>query len=911
MAPNASDPKDLKLVLNPARRRALSVLMGSIIAHMRSKIEASFNGPQTEAAPLFLGGSSSRDNSASPSPSPLASPSLDPEAEARQRRLEARLERSLSTPKLQELQKNALFYFDTWAAEVRGQFRKTCDGPEDPRSEQRRREWMASRNPAPPPYSAESSDVKDVAAEVEAEAREMQEAKDVLHLQSLYHPIPTRLNTISKEDRVCVISCLVLLLLSLGHYSAHSRVLLCYVTSAFALPLSVLTKEETEIAQTLLLASKVMTADAETKKRQAENASSRRWKVGLASVAGAAVIGITGGLAAPIVAGAIGGIMGGVGLGGVASFLGIFAMNGALVGSLFGAFGGKMTGEMVDNYAKEVSDFKFLPLASEWGEHGTKIDAETEGRRLRVTIGINGWLNGKDDVVKPWRVLGRESEVFALRYEMEALIALGTSLENMVSSYAWSFVKVEILKRTVLASLWSALWPVYLLKMATSIDNPFAVARNRSEKAGEVLADALINKAQGERPVTLIGYSLGSRVIYSCLKSLAERKAFGLVESVVFIGSPVPSNSNNWRVMRSVVSGKIINVYSENDYILAFLYRATSIQFGVAGLQEISDVEGIDNLNLSKEVSGHLRYPDLIGKILKKGGFEDILVEDMEIERDDVTEIQLLDTENERKKGAHELSGGYEEDLISLMDSQPPIAELEGGSMSTSIGQGFDPRSRKGLDTDRVQRGRDNNGLDELTFGVAGLDMNRPDMKMASLPQPHLQNQIRNSQPTQKQAQAHQPITIDRERGVMDITQGVSSMNFTAPTPDRTYDSNSDDDDGGIQMIDNESSSDGGDLVEVPGIPIPDDEIYEREDLRDGGKAAMIWDEPKSLGAFPREGRVGSGSGSGFLDRDIEGRVVSDNVPRGGVEGSWSSSTQTQTRTQVGKKTTAKDLGLY
>ena len=88
--------------------------------------------------------------------------------------------------------------------------------------------------------------------------------------------------------------------------------------------------------------------------------------------------------------------------------------------------------------------------------------------------------------------------------------------------------------------------------MATSIDNPFAVARNRSEKAGEVLADALINKAQGERPVTLIGYSLGSRVIYSCLRSLAERKAFGLIENVVLIGSPIPSTSENWRVMRSV-----------------------------------------------------------------------------------------------------------------------------------------------------------------------------------------------------------------------------------------------------------------------------------------------------------------------------------------------------------------------
>lgn len=115
---------------------------------------------------------------------------------------------------------------------------------------------------------------------------------------------------------------------------------------------------------------------------------------------------------------------------------------------------------MVDTYAKEVSDFKFLPIVSEWGEFGTKEEAEANARRLRVTIGINGWLTTQDDVVKPWRVLGRDSEVFALRYEMEALLALGSSLQNMVSSYAWSYVKLEILKRTVLATLWTAIWPV-------------------------------------------------------------------------------------------------------------------------------------------------------------------------------------------------------------------------------------------------------------------------------------------------------------------------------------------------------------------------------------------------------------------------------------------------------------------
>jgi hypothetical protein len=784
MAPSASDPKDLKLVLNPARRKALTVLIRAIVSHMRSKIEQSFEpSPEAEIAPLFVDRNNSRDRN--------SSPSSDPEAEARQQRLEARIEKSLSTRKLLELRAAALRYFDEWANEVRLQLRKHCDGPEDARSEQRRREWNAARNPPPPAYTGSSSDAKTPEEEeqaLQAEAREVEEAKDISMLQSMYHPIPTRLTTISKEDRKCVISCMVLLLLSLGHYSAHSRVLLCYLTSSFAIPLSILTKEETEIAQTLMLASKALSADAETKKRQAENASARRWKVGLASVAGAAVIGITGGLAAPVVAGAIGGIMGGVGLGGVASFLGIFAMNGALMGSLFGALGGRMTGEMVDAYAKEVEDFKFLPIASEWGEFATKQEAEAEGRRLRVSIGINGWLNDKDDVIKPWRVMGRDSEVFALQYEVDALLELGKSLQNMVSSYAWSYVKLEILKRTVLATLWSALWPVYLLKMATSIDNPFAVARNRSEKAGEVLADALINKAQGERPVTLIGYSLGARVIYSCLRSLAERKAFGLVESVVFIGAPMPSNANNWRVMRNVVSGKVFNVFSENDYILAFLYRATSIQFGVAGLQEIADVEGVENMNLSKEVSGHLRYPELIGKILKRSGFEGIGVEDMEIEGDVKKEIELIDVDVDEMKGALDAKGLNEKGILELIESEPVAAGSAAGPSSRTVPR---PRER--------ERDRD---VSDLTRGMSDMDVvDRPS---------------------------------DSERWMPDMSR-------------RDGHEDSDSDDGGIQMVDNDSD---GELQEIPGIPERYDDLP--ADPRDNGKVPAF-EEQKSLGSFPRD----------------------------------------------------------
>lgn len=149
----------------------------------------------------------------------------------------------------------------------------------------------------------------------------------------------------------------------------------------------------------------------------------------------------------------------------------------------------------------------------------------------------------------------------------------------------------------------------------------------RAEKAGAVLADALIrHKFQGERPVSLIGYSLASRAIYACLMMLAERRQFGVVDSVVMIGTPAPSESRVWLTLKSVVSGRLVNVYSEHDYILGFLYRTSNIQFGVAGLQEIQGANGVENHCVQTLAKGHLSYPQMMGQILKDIEWEDVSV---------------------------------------------------------------------------------------------------------------------------------------------------------------------------------------------------------------------------------------------------------------------------------------------
>ncbi|EEP81565.1 predicted protein [Uncinocarpus reesii 1704] len=449
--------------------------------------------------------------------------------------------------------------------------------------------------------------------------------------------LPVTLNQLPMETRLLVTNSLLLLLLSLKSYSAHSRVLLLKISGHLGISPENVAENEIKVAQGLLQAAKEMSAREEAKSRADQSKASRRWKIGLASVAGAVLVGVTGGLAAPLVAGGLGMIMGTLGLGGtvVAGYLGAVAGSGVIIGSIFGAFGAKMTGRMMEQYAREVKDFAFLPLRARQVTSRDEAIPESADNRLRVTIGISGWLTEAYDLISPWRVLGDDSDVFALRWELEALLMLGNATETLVRRFAFTIVARQLLGKTLLAPFSGPLMiPIIAGKLSHLIDNPFCVAKTRAVKAGEILADALINKAQGQRPVTLIGYSMGARVIYTCLLSLAKRRAFGLIESAILIGSPAPAEAGQWRLIRTVVSGRLLNVYSEKDFMLKFLYRAQSMQMNVAGIQPIEGVPGVENFDASEIVSGHLRYSLLVGIILKKIGFDHLNQDELRVQAD-------------------------------------------------------------------------------------------------------------------------------------------------------------------------------------------------------------------------------------------------------------------------------------
>lgn len=343
-----------------------------------------------------------------------------------------------------------------------------------------------------------------------------------------------------------------------------------------------------------------------------------------------------------------------------------------------------MTGEMMDNLSREVEDFAFLPVHGRRKEFTDDNEAAGEARRLRVSIGITGWLTEKEEIVKPWRIFNTDSEVFALRWELETLMNLGNSMKTLLSSAAWGYAQSQIIQRTIFAELMSSMmWPIGLVKIARVVDNPFTLAKARADKAGEILADALINKAQGERSVTLIGYSMGARLIYACLMRLAKREAFGLVESAILIGAPTPSDTADWRFLRAACTGRLINVYSERDRVLAFLYRTSSIQYGVAGLSKIDGLPGVENVDVNETVDGHLRYRFLVGKILQNIGLQDL--DKTELKNEEVAFEKMLAEEKEQDyiRQAKEKSQAY----LGKKEVSDKDAEKEADSMEKEIEQ--------------------------------------------------------------------------------------------------------------------------------------------------------------------------------------------------------------------------------
>jgi Protein of unknown function (DUF726) len=317
--------QDLNTLLSANQRADLPLLIAKVSEVMRRHITDTFDASVTS------GNLSKQALSKAKNPITDPKPPKEKEEEAKARKLEEARAKSLSQPAQQELKTAAMDYLQKWQTSVIARVEEALNAKETVHHHAQEIKADAAHAPdtAPPP------DNKTITANTNSEDADAA-------LIQLYPPLSTPLLGLPKEKRILLLHALLLLLLSLEHYIAPSRILLLYISSSLHLPLHILAGTEVAVAQGLVEgAAHHMSGDEATKHRSDENKHARMWKVGLAGVAGAALIGVTGGLAAPLVAAGVGGVIGGLGLEAtaVAGLLGSLAESGVVVGTLFGEFG--------------------------------------------------------------------------------------------------------------------------------------------------------------------------------------------------------------------------------------------------------------------------------------------------------------------------------------------------------------------------------------------------------------------------------------------------------------------------------------------------------------------------------------------------------------------------------------------
>lgn len=484
---------------------------------------------------------------------------------------------------------------------------------------------------------------------------------------------PSQMPDTDKIDidlRWTVLCDIFLILIADSIYDARSRILLERVAQSLEITWIDICRFEKRVTDALEMqqaAEKENWNEDDHMEERRKQALKRRYvMMGLATVGGGLVIGLSAGLLAPVIGAGLAAGFTTIGVSGTGSFLAgaggaaIITSSAAASGSFIGVrAAGRRTGA--------VKTFEYRPL------HNNK--------RVNLIVTVSGWLTGKmDDVRLPFSTVDPiMGDLYSVLWEPEMLRSMGDTI-NILATEALTQGLQQILGNTILMGLMAALQlPLVLTKLSYLIDNPWAVSLDRATSAGLILADSIIERGLGTRPITLVGYSLGSRVIYSCLQELGKKGAYGLVQNVYLFGSPVVVKREEYIRARTAVAGRFVNGFNRNDWILGYLFRLTNGGISrIAGLAPIEDCPWIENIDVTEEVAGHMEYRKAMPTLLMKCGWT--------MTGEEFSEIEDPDPDNH---------GERQRELINEIEEARREAEKEEKANSKSSRFSFFGRKKK------------------------------------------------------------------------------------------------------------------------------------------------------------------------------------------------------------------------
>lgn len=252
---------------------------------------------------------------------------------------------------------------------------------------------------------------------------------------------------------------------------------------------------------------------------------------------------------------------------------------------------------------------------------------------LHVCICVPAWLTDRGfgsslDQFEPALKLELPySQHLSLRWESVKLYEMGLAFAKFWASKATVTTVQQTYPHALAAAstvagavAFAFAMPLTVMSCMDYIDNPWSVLVSRSNGAGEELADVLVERSYGNRPVTLFGYSIGARVVFKCLECLASRGAMGIVDSAFLVGAPVTADPERWRKVRKVVADRLVNAYGSHDWALAFFHRGCGHGVYVSGLRRV-ELEGVENMNMAYlGLEGHRELKDGVPRLMRGMG---------------------------------------------------------------------------------------------------------------------------------------------------------------------------------------------------------------------------------------------------------------------------------------------------
>lgn len=282
--------------------------------------------------------------------------------------------------------------------------------------------------------------------------------------------------TLDIDIRWTVLCDLFLVLVADSVYDARSRTLLERVAKELNVTAIDICKFEKRVTDALDIEDPTEQTwrEDELLERRRKRAMKKKYVyIGLATLGGGLVIGLSAGLLAPVIGAGLAAGLTTVGITGTSSFF-AGAGGAAIVTTTGAAIGARVGNSSMARRMGHVRTFEFRPLHN--------------NERVNLIVTVSGWLSGKEDDVRlPFSTVDPiMGDIFSLHWEPDMLTSMGQTINLLATEVLTQSIQ-QVLGSTMLVALMASIQlPMMLSKLSYLLDNPWNVSLDRAWAAGLV-----------------------------------------------------------------------------------------------------------------------------------------------------------------------------------------------------------------------------------------------------------------------------------------------------------------------------------------------------------------------------------------------------------------------------------------